>query len=84
MPHIHFVRHAMVSDPEEVLSDLPFASSILTSVNTTTSSLSTSHLRGSFSSALRLTAYRLAILRLISEITLFDPRTRYPVAGQPS
>ncbi|MFH0782314.1 MAG: hypothetical protein V2B20_10250, partial [Pseudomonadota bacterium] len=30
------------------------------------------------------TACCLAVLRLISEITLFDPRTRYPVAGQPS
>ena len=41
LPHIHFVRHAMVSDPEEVLRDLPFATSILTSVSINTSSLST-------------------------------------------
>jgi len=41
LPHIHFVRHAMVSDPEEVLRDLPFATSILTSVSINTSSFST-------------------------------------------
>ena len=39
---------------------------------------------GSALATLRLTAYRLAILRLVARITSFDPRTRYPVAGQPS
>ena len=40
--------------------------------------------RGSIPSTLWLTACRLAVLRLISGITPVDPRTRYPVAGQPS
>ena len=40
--------------------------------------------RGSIPSALWLTACLLAVLRLISGVTPFDPRTRYPVVGQPS
>ena len=40
--------------------------------------------RGSIPSTLRLTAYRLAVLRLISGVTPVDPRTSYPVPGQPS
>jgi len=40
--------------------------------------------RGSIPSTLRLAACRLAVLRLISGVTPVDPRTRYPVAGQPS
>ena len=84
MPHIHNVRHAMVSDPGESPLTCRLPADILTSVITTTSSLSTNSFRGSFPSTFRLTAYRLPILRLISGITPLDPRTRYPVAGQPS
>ena len=40
--------------------------------------------RGSIPSTFWLTACRLAVLRLISEITPLDPRTRYPVTGQSS
>ena len=37
--------------------------------------------RGSITSTIRLTAYRLAVLRLTSGVTPFGPRTRYPVSG---
>ena len=39
MPHIHYVRHAMVSDPEEMPLTCHSPMNILTSVNITTSSL---------------------------------------------
>ena len=84
LPYIHFVRHAMVFDPGEALHDLPFASR---HIDFRKHKYVVPHqitFRGSFPSTLRLTAYRLAILRLIARITSFDPRTRYPVAGQPS
>ena len=85
LPHIHNVRHAMVSDPEEANTSLPLTVMfVLTSASTTASSFPTSHLRGSFPSALRLTAYLLAILRLRRYVAIQPPRTRYPVAGQPS
>ena len=42
------------------------------------------HLRGSFPSTFRLTACLLAVLRLKLYVTIQPPRTRYPVAGQPS
>ena len=83
LPHIHFVRHAMVSDPEEVLRDLPFATSILTSMSINTSSLSTTLTR---LIPFNLTAYGLSSRcpTLNLRITSFDPRTRYPVTGQSS
>ena len=84
LPHIRNVRHAMVSDPGEVPLTCHSPVDMLTSVIITTSSLSTINFRGSIPSTLRLTAYRLAVLRLISGIAPVDPRTRYPVAGQPS
>ena len=40
--------------------------------------------RGSIPSTIRLTACRLAVLRLISGIAPVNPRTHYPVAGLPS
>ena len=84
LPHIRNVRHAMVSDPGEASLTCHSPADMLTSVRITTSSLSTINFRGSIPSTLRLTAYRLAVLRLISGIAPVDPRIRYPVAGQPS
>ena len=84
LPHIRNIRHAMVSDPGETPLTCHSPADMLTSVIITTSSLSTITFRGSIPSTLRLTAYRLAVLRLISGIAPVDPRTRYPVAGQPS
>ena len=85
LPHNHNVRHAMVSDPEEANISLPIALMfVLTSAPTKASSFPTSHLRGSFSSTLRLTACLLAVLRLKLNVTTQPPRTCYPVAGLPS
>jgi hypothetical protein len=85
LPHNQIVRHAMVSDPEEASISLPISLILmLTSGPTTPSSFPTSHLRGSFPSTLRLTACLLAVLRLKLYVAIQPPRTRYPVAGQPS
>ena len=85
LPHNHNVRHAKVSDPEEASISLPLAAMpMLTSTILTVSSLSTRHLRGSIPSTFRLTAYRLAVLRLKPDVTIRPPMTRYPVAGLPS
>ena len=85
LPHILNVQHAMVSDPGEARCGLPLTPQLMvTSVILNTSSLPTKAFRGSIPSALRFTACWLAVLRLISGITPFDPRTCYPVVGQPS
>ncbi len=57
---------------------------VLTSTPNTVSSFPTRRLRGSIPSALWLTAYLLAVLRLKLYVTVQPPRTRYPVAGLPS
>ena len=57
---------------------------VLTSTFITVSSFLSRQLRGSIPSTLWLTAYLLAVLRLKLGVTTQPPRTRYPVAGQPS
>ena len=85
LPCNHNVRHAMVSDPGEAGFTLPLAvMPVLTSTSITVSSFPSRQLRGSIPSTFRLTAYLLAVLRLKSDVTTRPPRTRYPVAGQPS
>jgi len=75
----------MVSDPGEAGFTLPLAvMPVLTSTSITVSSFPSRQLRGSIPSTFRLTAYLLAVLRLKSDVTTRPPRTRYPVAGQPS
>jgi len=85
LPCNHNVKHAMVSDPGEASIFLPIAKMpVLTSTSITVSSFPSRRLRGSIPSTLRLTAYLLAVLRLKSDVAISPPRTRYPVAGQPS
>jgi len=86
LPHIRNVPHAMVCDPGETPLTCHSPVDMLTSIFCTTcpSQPLNQIFRGSIPSTLRLTACRLAVLRLISGITPSDPRTRYPVAGQPS
>jgi hypothetical protein len=75
----------MVSDPEEAVITLPLTvMPVLTSTIPKVSSFPTRQFRGSFPSAFRFTAYLLAVLRLKLTVTSQPPRTRYPVAGQPS
>ena len=85
LPCNHNVKHAMVSDPGEAVITLPITViPVLTSTIPKVSSFPTRQLRGSFPSAFRFTAYLLAVLRLKLTVTSQPPRTRYPVAGQPS
>ena len=82
LPCNHNVKHAMVSNPEEVSIALPFTvMPMLTSTLLRMSSFSPRHLRGSIPSTFRLTACLLAVLRLKADVTIILPRTRYPVAG---
>src|SRR3990170_7404742 len=79
------VRHAMVSDPGEANIVLPLTPMlVLTSTSIKVLSFSSRHLRGSIPSTFRLTAYLLAVLRLKHVVANMPPKTRYPVAGQPS
>jgi len=85
LPYNHNVKHAMVSDPGEAVITLPITViPVLTSTIPKLSYFPTRQLRGSFPSAFRFTAYLLAVLRLKLTVTSQPPRTRYPVAGQPS
>ena len=70
--------------PRRGATDLPSASGHVDFRNTNYVVPLNQFFRGSIPSTLRLTACRLAVLRLISGITPVDPRTHYPVAGQPS
>jgi hypothetical protein len=79
------VKHAMVSDPGEADTPLPLTGMpIATSAPSTASPFPSRRLRGSIPSTLRLTACLLAVLRLKQCVATLPPRTRYPVAGQPS
>ena len=85
LPHNHYVRHAMVSDPEEADITLPLTEiSVLTSASQTAWPFPPRHLRGSIPSAFRFTACLLAVLRLKLNVATQPPRTCYPVAGLPS
>jgi len=85
VPCNQFVRHAMVTDPEEANITLPLTiMSVLTSTSQIVLSFPARHLRGSIPSTLRLTACLLAVLRLKLYVATQPPRTRYPVAGLPS
>jgi|GEM_PF-871875 len=57
---------------------------VLTSTILKVSSFPSRQLRGSIPLTFRLTAYLLAVRRLKLGVTTQSPRTRYPVAGQPS
>ncbi len=70
--------------PRRGATDLPFASGHVDFRNSNCVVPLDYKFRGSIPSISQLTAYRLASLRLISGVTPVDPRTRYPVAGQPS
>jgi len=82
LPRLRRVQHAMLSDPGKAGSGSPVSRPpVLISAIATTSSFPNWWFRGSITSALRLTACRLAVLRLNVEVTRDAPRTRYPVGG---